>query len=52
MTAHPQHEYTQTLFLAAPVPDPVAQAERRAERLRLKAALSGIAAGATEGKAS
>ncbi|HVQ92064.1 MAG TPA: ATP-binding cassette domain-containing protein [Mycobacteriales bacterium] len=40
VTARPQHPYTRTLFLAAPVPDPVAQAERRAERQRLKAALT------------
>ena len=40
VTARPQHPYTQTLFLAAPVPDPVAQAKRRAERQRLKAALT------------
>ncbi len=32
VTAHPQHPYTKRLFLAAPVPDPVRQAERRAAR--------------------
>jgi ABC-type glutathione transport system ATPase component len=40
VTAHPQHPYTQKLFLAAPVPDPVAQEKRRAERRRLQAALA------------
>ena len=40
VTAHPQHPYTQKLFLAAPVPDPVAQEERRTERRRLQAALN------------
>lgn len=35
VTADPQHPYTQRLFLAAPVPDPVRQAQRRAERARL-----------------
>jgi peptide/nickel transport system ATP-binding protein len=32
VTSHPQHPYTQKLFLAAPIPDPVAQEHRRAER--------------------
>lgn len=40
VTAHPRHPYTQKLFLAAPVPDPVAQEKRRAERRRLQAALA------------
>jgi ABC-type glutathione transport system ATPase component len=38
VTARPQHAYTQKLFLAAPVPDPVAQEQRRAERRRLSTA--------------
>ncbi|WP_405854705.1 ATP-binding cassette domain-containing protein [Streptomyces sp. NBC_01515] len=38
VTAAPQHPYTQRLLLAAPVPDPQRQAERRAERRRLVAA--------------
>ena len=35
ITSKPQHPYTQRLFLAAPVPDPVLQEHRRAERRRL-----------------
>ena len=35
VTSSPQHPYTQRLFLAAPVPDPVLQEQRRAERRRL-----------------
>ncbi|KQO11713.1 peptide ABC transporter ATP-binding protein [Agreia sp. Leaf244] len=35
VTARPNHPYTQRLFLAAPVPDPVRQEQRRAERERL-----------------
>lgn len=35
VTTAPRHPYTQRLFLAAPVPDPVRQAQRRAERHRL-----------------
>jgi peptide/nickel transport system ATP-binding protein len=35
VTAHPQHPYTQRLFLAAPVPDPDEQKERRASRRAL-----------------
>ena len=38
VTAHPEHPYTQRLFLAAPVPDPERQAERRAARRQLVAA--------------
>jgi ABC-type glutathione transport system ATPase component len=38
VTSRPQHPYTQKLFLAAPVPDPVAQEQRRAERRRVAAA--------------
>jgi ABC-type glutathione transport system ATPase component len=33
--SHPQHPYTQQLLLAAPVPDPDRQSQRRAERHRL-----------------
>ena len=35
VTTNPHHPYTQRLLLAAPVPDPRRQAERRAERHRL-----------------
>lgn len=35
VTARPEHPYTQRLFMAAPVPDPDRQEQRRAERLRL-----------------
>jgi ABC-type glutathione transport system ATPase component len=35
VTEHPEHAYTKRLLLAAPVPDPERQAQRRAERLRL-----------------
>jgi peptide/nickel transport system ATP-binding protein len=35
VTARPQHPYTQRLFLAAPVPNPVEQEKRREERRRL-----------------
>ncbi|CCH88397.1 oligopeptide transporter subunit; ATP-binding component of ABC superfamily [Modestobacter italicus] len=38
VTSRPQHPYTQKLLLAAPVPDPVQQEQRRAERRRLAAA--------------
>ncbi|MDN4639907.1 ATP-binding cassette domain-containing protein [Agreia sp. PsM10] len=37
VTARPTHPYTQRLFLAAPVPDPVRQEQRRADRERLLA---------------
>lgn len=37
VTTHPQHPYTQRLFLAAPVPNPTVQAHRRAERHALLA---------------
>jgi peptide/nickel transport system ATP-binding protein len=37
VTSRPQHPYTQRLFLAAPVPDPVRQEQRRADRERLQA---------------
>lgn len=36
VTSSPEHPYTQRLLLASPVPDPIAQAQRRADRLRLK----------------
>jgi ABC-type glutathione transport system ATPase component len=35
VTGEPEHPYTQRLFMAAPVPDPDRQAQRRADRLRL-----------------
>jgi ABC-type oligopeptide transport system ATPase subunit len=35
VTARPEHPYTQRLFLAAPVPDPDRQEQRRADRQRL-----------------
>lgn len=38
VTAHPNHPYTQQLLLAAPVPDPDRQAQRRAERHALQEA--------------
>ncbi|WP_448059732.1 ABC transporter ATP-binding protein [Cellulomonas hominis] len=38
VTSAPEHAYTQRLWMAAPVPDPVAQERRRAERRRLVAA--------------
>lgn len=37
VTAKPEHPYTQRLFLAAPVADPDAQEQRRADRRRLLA---------------
>ena len=40
VTTTPQHSYTKRLLLAAPVPDPARQAERRAERQRLAAAMA------------
>ena len=36
VTTAPEHPYTQRLFLAAPVADPVRQEQRRAERARLR----------------
>lgn len=36
VTGDPRHPYTQSLLMAAPVPDPVRQAERRAARRRLR----------------
>ena len=36
ITARPEHPYTQRLFLAAPVPDPDLQEQRRAERRLLR----------------
>lgn len=38
VTARPQHPYTQRLLLAAPIANPVLQAQRREERRRLSAA--------------
>ena len=38
VTSRPQHPYTQRLFLAAPVPDPDHQQQRRAARRELLAA--------------
>jgi len=35
VTVHPEHPYTQRLFLAAPVPDPDLQQERRIARQKL-----------------
>ncbi|MPQ96586.1 ATP-binding cassette domain-containing protein [Modestobacter sp. I12A-02628] len=35
VTSRPEHPYTQRLLLAAPVPEPVAQEQRRADRHRL-----------------
>jgi peptide/nickel transport system ATP-binding protein len=35
VTSQPEHPYTQRLFLAAPVADPVQQEQRRADRHRL-----------------
>ena len=35
VTSRPEHPYTQRLFLAAPVADPVLQEQRRADRRRL-----------------
>lgn len=37
VTARPEHPYTQRLFMAAPVPDPDRQAQRRADRHKLLA---------------
>lgn len=37
VTARPEHPYTQRLFMAAPVPDPDEQAQRRASRRALTA---------------
>lgn len=39
VTLGPEHPYTRTLLLAAPVPHPLRQAERRADRKRFHAAL-------------
>ncbi|HWS57072.1 MAG TPA: hypothetical protein VN257_00905, partial [Actinotalea sp.] len=40
VTSTPEHPYSQRLLLAAPVPDPVRQEKRRADRLRLAATLA------------
>jgi ABC-type glutathione transport system ATPase component len=47
VTARPEHPYTQRLFMAAPVPDPDHQEQRRIARRRLMTATA--AATATEG---
>ncbi|SEF00046.1 peptide/nickel transport system ATP-binding protein [Streptomyces sp. 3213] len=52
VTTTPQHPYTKRLLLAAPVPDPARQAERRAERQRLAAAMAADAATNTPAIAS
>ncbi|WP_243076484.1 ABC transporter ATP-binding protein [Microbacterium sp. SS28] len=49
VTARPAHPYTQRLFLAAPVPNPDEQAERRIARRRL---IDEQAAAQTEGQAA
>jgi peptide/nickel transport system ATP-binding protein len=46
VTSAPKHPYTQQLFLSAPIPDPVRQAERREALLKLK---ERNLAGATDG---
>jgi len=40
ITEHPDHPYTRRLLLASPLPDPVAQAERRSEWERVRATTS------------
>jgi peptide/nickel transport system ATP-binding protein len=35
VTTAPEHPYTQRLFMAAPIPDPVRQRQRRHDRHRL-----------------
>jgi peptide/nickel transport system ATP-binding protein len=54
VTARPAHPYTQRLFLAAPVPDPDEQAQRREARRALLAeqAASAAASAQTEGEAA
>lgn len=44
VTSHPQHPYTQRLFMAAPLPDPDKQEKRRHERAALRAQAEGEAA--------
>jgi peptide/nickel transport system ATP-binding protein len=46
VTAHPQHPYTQRLWMANPVPDPDGQAKRREERRGLLEAQAELEAGA------
>jgi ABC-type glutathione transport system ATPase component len=46
VTSEPQHPYTQRLFMAAPVPDPDKQEERRAARRAFLASEAGAAIGA------
>ncbi|WP_210480146.1 ATP-binding cassette domain-containing protein [Naasia sp. SYSU D00948] len=43
VTSDPEHPYTQRLLLAAPVPDPVRQEQRRADRRRLLQAQEDLA---------
>ena len=50
MLGAPQHPYTQRLLASLPVPDPAAQAERRHELARLRAADAG--AGLTRRRAA
>ena len=38
VTSSPEHPYTQRLLLSSPVPDPVEQERRRADRIRLSSA--------------
>ena len=47
VTARPKHPYTQRLFLAAPVPDPDKQAERRTARRKLLAEQANLVEGKT-----
>ncbi|WP_432564165.1 ATP-binding cassette domain-containing protein [Kineococcus sp. SYSU DK003] len=49
VTSTPEHPYTQRLLLAAPVADPVRQAQRRADRHRLLAAQAEVDAQAGAG---
>jgi ABC-type glutathione transport system ATPase component len=43
VTSDPEHPYTQRLLLAAPVPDPIRQEQRRSDRRRLLASQREIA---------
>jgi len=44
VTSHPEHPYTQRLFMAAPVPDPDKQEERRIARRVLLDAEAAVSA--------